>query len=46
MPKPIIQPRYVRKFTNGVHIIFDREKFCVAEVCRSQKEADRKLNGE
>lgn len=38
------QPRFVMKFTNGLHVIFDRIKFEVAETFRTRKEMEAKFN--
>ncbi len=40
----ITGPRYVMRFTNGLHIIFDRERFEVAEVFRTRKLMEEKYN--
>jgi hypothetical protein len=42
----ITGPRYVMKFTNGLHIIFDRLNFEVAEVFRTRKLMEEKYNKE
>lgn len=40
----ITGPRYVMKFTNGLHVIFDRLNFEVAEVFRTRKLMEDKYN--